>query len=199
MKIQNSFDVAVPVSDAWELLTDIEGIAPCMPGAELTEVLEDNSYRGNVTVRLGPVTLTFDGTARFEEMDEGNHRARVSAQGSDKKGRGGATADITFCLEPKEQQTTVVIDTDLTLSGSVAQYGRGAGMINELASQLVGQFAESLHEKISAAGSPESTEATEGESAVTPAPAKPISGFSLLWRSFWSALGKSLRKIFGGS
>ena len=148
MLIQCSFDVHVPVPQAWELLTDIEDIAPCMPGADLVEVLEDGAYRGNVSVRLGPVALTFEGIARFEEMDTDAHRARVTAQGSDRKGRGGATAEISFLLEPIDQGTRVLIDTDLTLSGSIAQYGRGAGMINELASQLVGQFADALHEKI---------------------------------------------------
>ena len=196
MEIQSSFDVAVPVSQAWTLLTDIEGIAPCMPGAELTEVLGDNAYRGNVTVRLGPVTLTFDGTARFDEMDVNTHRARVSAEGSDKKGRGGATADIMFRLEPNEEGTRVLIDTQLTLSGSVAQYGRGAGMINELASQLVGQFAESLHEKISATGDGSVSPADEVPSTGL---ANPVPVLGLVWRSFWMALSKGLKGIFSRS
>tara|TARA_Y100001934_G_scaffold275951_1_gene371479 strand:- start:3306 stop:3896 length:591 start_codon:yes stop_codon:yes gene_type:complete len=192
--IQCSFDVHVPVPQAWELLTDIEDIAPCMPGAELVEVLDDSAYRGNVSVRLGPVALTFDGIARFEEMDSDAYRARVSAQGSDKKGRGGATADIAFQLEPIDQGTRVLIDTDLTLSGSVAQYGRGAGMINELASQLVGQFADSLHEKIAASS-------TSGEPSADHAPApaspKPISGLTLVIRSIWAPFSRSLKGLFG--
>ena len=192
MRIQNSFDVAVPVPQAWELLTDIEEIAPCMPGAELTEVLDGDAYRGNVTVRLGPVTLTFDGTARFDEMDSEAYQARVSAQGTDSKGRGGATADMTFRLEPTEQGTKVVIDTDLNLSGSVAQYGRGAGMINELANHLVGRFAESLHEKIAVAGQT----SAPGIQDNTAAAAAPISGFGLVARTVWSALIRGLRRIF---
>ncbi|MCE2494382.1 MAG: SRPBCC family protein [Alphaproteobacteria bacterium] len=193
MRIQNSFDVAVPVPQAWELLTDIEEIAPCMPGAELTEVLDGDAYRGNVTVRLGPVTLTFDGTARFDEMDSEAYQARVSAQGTDSKGRGGATADMTFRLEPTEQGTKVVIDTDLNLSGSVAQYGRGAGMINELANHLVGRFAESLHEKIAVAGQ---TSAPGIQDNTAAAAAAPISGFGLVARTVWSALIRGLRRIF---
>ena len=193
MRIQNSFDVAVPVPQAWELLTDIEEIAPCMPGAELTEVLDGDAYRGNVTVRLGPVTLTFDGTARFDEMDSEAYQARVSAQGTDGKGRGGATADMTFRLEPTEQGTKVVIDTDLNLSGSVAQYGRGAGMINELANHLVGRFAESLHEKIAVAGQ---TSAPGIQDNTAAAAAAPISGFGLVARTVWSALIRGLRRIF---
>jgi len=193
--IQCSFDVYVPVTQAWALLTDIEDIAPCMPGAELVEVLEDSAYRGNVSVRLGPVALTFEGVARFEEMDSNAHCARVIAQGSDKKGRGGATAEISFLLEPIDQGTRVLIDTDLTLSGSIAQYGRGAGMINELASQLVGQFSDALHEKI-ATGTPSPD---LGAATVTaPASSKPISGITLILRSIWATILKSLKGPFGG-
>ena len=185
----------MPVPQAWELLTDIEDIAPCMPGADLVEVLEDGAYRGNVSVRLGPVALTFEGVACFEEMDSDVHRARVTAQGSDKKGRGGATAEISFLLEPIDQGTRVLIDTDLTLSGSIAQYGRGAGMINELASQLVGQFADALHEKIAAV--PPSRELGES-AAMAPASPKPISGITLILRSIWATILKSLKGLFGG-
>ena len=192
MQIQNTFEVAEPVSRAWTLLTDIEGIASCMPGSELTEVLGGNRYKGRVTVRLGPVTLTFDGTARFEEMDAVNHQARVSAQGNDKKGRGGAAADITFRLEPLGDGTKVLIDTDLTLFGSVAQYGRGAGMINELASQLVQQFAASLRENISANGAP----ADDAESGAPSPGAAPIPVLGLVWRSFLAALVKAAKNIF---
>lgn len=193
MRIRNSFDVAAPVPQAWDLLTDIEGIAPCMPGAELTEVLGDDAYRGKVTVRLGPVTLSFDGTARFDEMDAEAFRARVSARGADGKGRGGATADVTFRLEPAEPGTRVFIDTDLNLSGSVAQYGRGAGMIAELADRLVGQFADALHEKIAAAGQASAADVPE---EAPPASAPPIPGLRLLAGSAWSALIRGLTRIF---
>jgi carbon monoxide dehydrogenase subunit G len=192
LQIHSTFDVAEPVSRAWTLLTDIKGIASCMPGSELTEALGDNRYKGRVTVRLGPVMLTFDGTARLEEMDPVNHRARVSAQGSDKKGRGGATADIRFRLERLGDGTKVLIVTDLRLFGSVAQYGRGAGMINELASQLVQQFAASLREKISANGAP----ADDAESGAPDLGAAPIPVLGLVWRSFWAALVKAAKSIF---
>lgn len=193
MQIHSTFNVTKPVTQAWNLLTDIEGIVSCMPGAELTESLGDNRYKGRVTVKLGPVTLTFDGTARFEEMDAINHRARVSAQGSDKKGRGGATADIKFRLEPLGDQTKVLIDTDLILSGSVAQYGRGSGMINELAAQLVQQFADSLHKKISVSKVP----AHKAEGDAPALGATPIPLFSLVWRSIGAAVVKAARGVFG--
>ena len=94
MEFDNSFEVPLPADDAWKMLMDIRRIAPCMPGAALTEVVDDRTYKGKIGVRLGPVALTFAGTVKFEEIDDANHRARVAAQGSDAKGRGAAVADI---------------------------------------------------------------------------------------------------------
>ena len=129
MDIKNSFEVPLTVGEAWKILLNIKRIAPCMPGAELLEVIDPESYKGKVSVRLGPVALSFVGTARFEEIDEGRHRARVKGQGLDAKGRGGASGVVSFMLSPIEGGTKVDVDTNLNLSGSVAQYGRGAGMI----------------------------------------------------------------------
>src|SRR5436305_10344385 len=107
---------------------DIKRIAPCMPGAELSEVVDDKSYKGKIAVRLGPVALTFAGLVKFEEIDEANRTARVSAQGSDAKGRGGANAASVFRLEPSGSGSKVLVHTNLTLSGAIAQYGRGVGI-----------------------------------------------------------------------
>lgn len=196
MKINNSFNVGIPISDAWHLLTDIESIVPCMPGAELTEIVDETTFHGNVSVRLGPVSLKFSGTARFEEMDEQNYCAKVHAKGSDEKGRGGATADIIFQLESREQKTFVVIETDLALSGSVAQYGRGAGMINELASQLVGQFSTSLHNKITEENAMASNKSDGSEVPNKLDSIKPISGVSLMLKVGIAILTRFFRKIF---
>src|SRR5215469_3696224 len=98
MDIKNNFDVPLAVDAAWKTLLDIKRIAPCMPGAELLEIVDPNTYKGRVSVRLGPVALTFAGTARFEEIDAVAHRARVKAQGTDAKGRGGANGVVTFAL-----------------------------------------------------------------------------------------------------
>ena len=125
MKFDNSFEVSLPPPEAWTVLMDVERIAPCMPGASLTEVVDDGSFKGTVSVRLGPVALTFEGEARFNHIDEAAQTASVKAQGKDPKGRGGADATVTFRLEPSEIGSKVLIETDLTLSGSVAQYGRG--------------------------------------------------------------------------
>ncbi len=203
MEFENSFNVGVPVDQAWAILTDVERIAPCMPGAELTEVIDENSFKGKVSVRLGPVALTFAGDARFEDRDDEGHSARVKAQGRDSKGRGGANANVDFRLIPAEDGTTTVeIRTDLQLSGSVAQYGRGVGMIKDVATQLIDRFADALHEQIVAERGAEDTEAPSGDddapSAPPPAPAaKPISGFSLGASVMWNAIVRWLKGLFG--
>jgi carbon monoxide dehydrogenase subunit G len=215
MQFSNSFEVPLPPAQAWAFLLDIQRIAPCMPGAELTEVVDENTYKGKVAVRLGPVALSFAGTAKFEDIDHAAHKARVKAQGSDVKGRGGASANVSFALEPVGDGTKVVIDTDLNLSGSVAQYGRASGMIQSVASQIISQFAAALRGEIaqshaapvaeraasldtaaSTAETPASTEpASTGTGAATrPPAAKPISGFSLILRALWDSLRGALRR-----
>jgi carbon monoxide dehydrogenase subunit G len=201
MDIKNSFDVPVPVDEAWRLLLDIKRIAPCMPGAELLEVVDPKTYKGKVSVRLGPVALSFVGTARFEEIDEAAHRARVKGQGSDAKGRGGASGVVTFVLLPTDGGTKVDVSTNLNLSGSVAQYGRGTGMIQDVATQIIGQFANALRAMLAqdqtaqsaAPGSPGPVHGL-GETPTAPVAPKPISGFSLMVRVLWN----SLRRLFGG-
>jgi carbon monoxide dehydrogenase subunit G len=121
MEFDNTFEVPLPPAEAWPLLMDIQRIAPCMPGAQLTEVVDDRTYKGNIGVRLGPVALTFAGIIKFEEIDDTNHTARVKAQGTDAKGRGGANAAASFRLESAGAGSKVVVHTDLTLSGAVAQ------------------------------------------------------------------------------
>ena len=180
MKIENGFDLPLPAAEAWRVLLDIERVARCVPGAELTEKLDPDSYRGKIAVRLGPVALSFNGTARFVEIDEAARRVRVKANGSESKGRGGAEASAQFALaEIGPRQTHVAITTDLALNGSVAQYGRGAAMIGAVAQQLVDQFAARL-------GAELSSEATAP--AEIAAPLRPISGFRLVFAALWRAI-----------
>jgi carbon monoxide dehydrogenase subunit G len=154
MEFDNAFEVPLPVDQTWKLLMDIQRIAPCLPGAELTEVVDDRTYKGKVGVRLGPVSLAFAGTVKFDEIDDANHRARISAQGSDAKGRGAANATATFHLEPVAAGSKVLVHTNLTLSGSVAQYGRGVGIIQMTAAQIITQFANNLKAQLGPAASP---------------------------------------------
>jgi carbon monoxide dehydrogenase subunit G len=153
MEFDNSFEVPLPPEQAWALLMDIPRIAPCMPGAELTEVVDAKNYKGKISVRLGPVALAFAGRVAFDGIDEANRTARVTAQGSDAKGRGGANAAATFRIEPSGDGAKVLIHTDLMLSGAVAQYGRGVGMIQSTAAQIIGQFANNLRAQL-AGGAP---------------------------------------------
>jgi carbon monoxide dehydrogenase subunit G len=197
MEFDNSFEVPLPPAAAWPVLMDIRGIAPCMPGAQLTEVVDDRTYKGQIAVRLGPVALTFAGTVTFEEIDDANFRARLRAQGNDAKGRGSAQAAATFRLEPAAAGAKVLVHTDLTLSGAVAQYGRGVGMIQATAAALMNQFAANL--KAQLAARPAAASATPASAASMPAaasmppPATPISGFALLW----AVCVNALRRLFG--
>jgi carbon monoxide dehydrogenase subunit G len=209
MEFDNAFEVPLPPAEAWPLLMDIRGIAPCMPGAQLTDVIDDRNYKGNISVRLGPVALTFAGVVTFEEIDDINHSARVRAQGTDAKGRGSAQAKATFKLEPSAAGSKVLVHTDLTLSGSVAQYGRGVGMIQATAAALMNQFANALKAQIAqrrpagpaaatpaldpAPGTP-SPAAKLPHAAKPPQAAKPISGFTLMMQVLWN----SIRGLFGG-
>ena len=198
MEFDNSFEVPLPPADAWKVLLDIKRIAPCMPGAELTEVVGDNTYKGKIGVRLGPVALTFAGIVKFDEIDNVKHTARVSAQGTDAKGRGGANASSVFHLEPAGSGSKVLVHTNLTLSGAVAQYGRGVGIIQATATQIMNQFAKSLKDKLAqepAAATPATTAAPPAMQSSpslvpppAPPPAKPISGFSLMAQVLWSWL-----------
>jgi uncharacterized protein len=196
MEFDNSFEVPLPPAQTWKVLNDIERIAPCMPGAELTEVVDADTYKGRIAVRLGPVALTFAGVVKFEERDETNYSARIAAQGTDAKGRGGANSVATIRLEPAGGGSKVLVHTNLTLSGSVAQYGRGVGIIQATATQLMNQFAKCLKEKlaqdqpVAAAGSPAPLQSSP--SIVPPSPpaaaAKPISGFALMIKVIWSSI-----------
>jgi|SRR5262249_25965040 len=190
MEFDNSFEVPLPPDKAWKLLLDIERIAPCMPGAELTEVVGQDSYKGKINVRLGPVALTFAGIVRFEAIDNAAHTARVAAQGTDAKGRGGANATSEFRLEGAGSGSKVLVHTSLTLSGAVAQYGRGVGIIQATAAQLMNQFATALREQLAREGTTAPAAARAAAASATPASAaaaaKPISGFALLAKGFWS-------------
>jgi carbon monoxide dehydrogenase subunit G len=185
MEFDNTLDVPLPPAEAWKLLLDIKRIASCIPGAELTEVVDDVSYKGKVAVRLGPVALSLVGQAKFEAIDHANHTARLKAQGSDPKGRGATDSVIDFRLEPAGTGTKVVIHTNVKLAGAIAQYGRGAGMIQSFASQLIVQFGDALKAQLAAS--------SETPVASTP-PAKPIAGFTLIAKNIWDAIVRLFKR-----
>jgi carbon monoxide dehydrogenase subunit G len=186
---ENSFTVAAPLDEAWKLILNVPEIAPCLPGANLTEQVDADTYKGNVAIKLGPVALTFNGTAQIIQRDDAGHTATVRANGSDSKGRGAAKAETRFQLLPEARGTNVQIVTDLTLTGSVAQYGRGGGLIQTVAAGLIDQFEQRLNERLG------KTSASGGVSStpdIVQANAPNSIGLGLLWR----ILVSRIRNVF---
>ena len=171
MRIENSFTVALPVEDAWKVLLDVQRIAPCVPGAELQEVAGDE-YRGVVEVKLGTITAQYKGAVRFAEVDEAGRRIVVAAEGRETSGQGNASATVTATLHPAgEDRTEVAIETDLTISGRIAQFGRG--VMTDVSSKLLGDFARCLqHDLLSSETAVEPTPAP-AEAITTDAPVAP--------------------------
>ena len=145
MKIEDEFRVDVGIDEAWKGLLDVERIAPCMPGAQLQEV-EGDEYRGIVKVKVGPITAQYKGVARLTETDETTHTVVLQAEGRDTRGQGTASATVTATLTPDGTGTRVHIDTDLNVTGKVAQFGRG--VMADVSSKLLGQFAQNLERDV---------------------------------------------------
>ncbi|MET0424972.1 MAG: SRPBCC domain-containing protein [Actinoplanes sp.] len=164
MRITNEFTVHSPIDDAWRVLTDLEGIAPCLPGAQLTGV-DGDVYRGKVKIKVGPVISEFTGTAQFAEKDEAGRRAVIDAKGRDARSAGNAAAVVTAVLTPDGDSTKVNVDTDLKISGKLAQFG--SSMIKEVSAKLLAQFVANLETKLAADDTPVS------DAAASPADAAP--------------------------
>jgi carbon monoxide dehydrogenase subunit G len=166
MELSNEFEVAMPVDDAWAVLTDIEKIAPCMPGAELREV-EGEEFRGVVKVKVGPITASYKGVARFEELDVKAHKAVLKAEGRETRGQGNATALITATLSSSAKGTKVEVATDLAITGKVAQFGRG--VLADVSGKLLDQFVHNLESTVlavpDASATPPATASSPGAAA----------------------------------
>jgi carbon monoxide dehydrogenase subunit G len=189
MLIQNAFTVSRSVDDVWAYLLDVERIAPCLPGAALTDTIDDRHWKGQVDVKFGPVSMTFNGTVEMEERDDAAHRVRLRAKGMEARGKGAANATITASLEPVEDETRVSIDADMTLTGAAAQLSRG--LLPEVSKRLTAQFADCLQQNLMA------TAPEEAASAAT-ATAHPVSGFRLALAAMWTNIVHALRRLFGG-
>jgi uncharacterized protein len=163
VELEHKFTVAAPVEQAWEVLLDLERIAPCMPGAMLTSY-EGDEFTGEVRVKIGPVTMTFAGQGRFLERDAGARRMVLEAAGKDRRGGGTARATVRAQLRGEDGGTAVAVHTDLVITGRAAQFGRG--MIGEVSNRLLGQFTECLAGKLAATDEP----APATEPAPTAAP-----------------------------
>jgi uncharacterized protein len=211
MQLTNRFAVPASPDRTWQRLLDVERIAPCVPGASLTEVVNDRTFKGKATVKVGPISLSFDGVAELVEVDHDTRTARLKARGADAKGRGGAEAEARFQVEPDGDGSQVTVLTDLALSGGVAQYGRASGLLQEVANQIVAQFARNLADDIAAGTAAEAA----AEAAANPAPAddppapprpaaprpapanNAVSGLSLITAAIRAILGRSLGRLFG--
>jgi uncharacterized protein len=189
MEFDHTLEVPLPPDEAWTLLLDIQRIASCIPGAALTEVVDERTYKGQVAVRLGPVALSLVGQARLEEIDSANRKARVKAQGADPKGRGSTDSVIEFRLEPAGNGTRVLIHSEVKLAGLIAQYGRGSGMIQSVASQLIAQFGSALKAHIE-----QSRSRPVAAAEAIPPPTKPVSGLALIARALWDSIARLFRK-----
>ena len=218
MKLEQSFEVRAPLKRVWETLIDVERVAPCLPGAEITDASEDGTYRGTFSVRLGPTTAAYRGELRIEDLDETAHRVTMQATGQDKRGQGSAKATIVSNMRSEGDVTMVGVETDFTITGRLARFGRG-GMIQDISNRLMKEFADCLQERIEAtppdtppaappagstvdrvldavvAATPEgagSMPPVTAEPAPPARPVKPIGGFSLFFR----ALVDRLRRLF---
>jgi uncharacterized protein len=186
MLIKSDFDVAQPIDKVWAFFDDIPGVAACLPGAELTDDLGDNKYLGKVAVRMGPVKLSFSGTANITERDDTAKRIVIDAAGADEKGRGQASMLITASLEAVGKTTNVGVVQDVQLSGAAAQYGRG--MISDVTAVLMRDFATNLQRRIDAVERGESADGLPGASAA--------GGFTIAMRAMRMALTRVFRRFF---
>jgi uncharacterized protein len=212
MKLEQTFEVQAPLAHVWEALIDLERVAPCLPGAAITGHDEDGTYHGTFSVKLGPMTAAYNGTIRIEDADEASHTATLRARGTDKRGQGGANATIVNRLSEHDGATQVEAETDFTITGRLAQFGRG-GIMEDVSNRLMREFATCLSSRLGeappAAPVPSGAEVTAGDAApeevavaaptpstpppaATPPAAAPVKGFSL----FFSVVWERIKRLF---
>ncbi len=146
MKLENEFTVDAPVDEAWNVMLDLERVTPCLPGAQLTEQAGDGEHKGQMRIKLGPVTQDYEGRVWFEETDESQHRAVLRADGQDARGQGTASATITSTLHEENGSTRVRVETDMQITGRAAQFGQG--IQQEVASKIMDQFSDCLEKEV---------------------------------------------------
>jgi uncharacterized protein len=204
MKLEQSFEVEAPIERVWEALVDVERVAPCLPGAAIDRVDDQGVYHGTFQVKLGPTTASYRGTLEMQSVDEAARSVTMKAHGSDKRGQGSANATMASRLTQQDGVTRVDVETDFTITGRLARFGRG-GMIQDVSNRLLREFASCLQSSIVAepavgpAGEPTSAETGSAASepaadrpAAPPPQAKPIKGISL----FFGALMDRIRRLF---
>jgi carbon monoxide dehydrogenase subunit G len=185
LRLENSFEVPAPPEAAWDLLLDVPRVVPCMPGAELTEVVDDSNWKAKIAVKLGPVSLAFGTDVKLEQADEAARRVTLSADGRELRGRGAARANIESSLAATNGGTRVNIVTDLHLTGPAAQYGRG--LVADVSSQLIDRFADCLKAQL------ETAQPERAEAAVATA-GKPVGGLRLGLAAIWRSIVRFFRR-----
>jgi carbon monoxide dehydrogenase subunit G len=202
--IENEFTVTAPVEDLWAYLLDVERIAPCMPGAELTEIVDERTWKGKLNAKFGPVTMAFAGTVVMESRDDEAKRVVLKARGMEQKGKGAAEATVTSWLEPGpgDGQTTVKMQAEIVLTGTAAQLSRG--LLPEISRKLTQQFADCLQASMqaeqvaAAAGAPAEAAGPAATAPARPAAAKPVGGIGLGLSAIWAIVRNFFRRLFGG-
>jgi carbon monoxide dehydrogenase subunit G len=169
MKLEQSFTVAAPVEQVWDMLVDVERVAPCLPGAEITGQTPEGAYQGTFTVKLGPATASYRGSLSMQSLDEASRTATMSAKGTDKRGQGGANATIVSTMRQEGEETVVDVVTDFTITGRLARFGRG-GMIEDISKRMMRDFSQCLQSTLSAEqAAPAGAEAAPAAAAGAPA------------------------------
>lgn len=185
MIIEQSFTVDAPAKRVWALLVDIERVAPCLPGAEITGREGEDAYAGNFSVKIGPAQASYAGRLRLESLDEATRTAVMHAEGQDRRGQGSARAQLTNAVRETVGGTEVTITTDLVLTGRLAQVGR-PGMMQDVAARLVREFSACLRTQL--------VPAAEGGGAPPPPEARPIRGISLFFSILWERVKRCFRR-----
>lgn len=190
MELDNAFDVAAPPHEVYAYLLDVNSVAGCVPGAELSEVVDPNTFNGRVRIKVGPITVSYQGTARIVARDDEAHRAEIQAEGRETSGPGSARAHAVMTVTAAEGHSHVSIHTDYTVAGRVAQFGRG--VMEDVSRRLVGQMADCIKQSLEQGPSPASG-GTSPSSGEEPHAAKPVNAFSLMFAVFWDRI----RRLFG--
>jgi carbon monoxide dehydrogenase subunit G len=176
MKLEQSFTVTAPVEQVWAMLVDVERVAPCLPGAEITGQTPEGGYEGTFSVKLGPATAAYRGSLQMESLDEASRTATMKANGTDKRGQGGAHATIVSTMAQQGEETQVDVVTDFTITGRLARFGRG-GMIEDISKRLMRDFAQCLQATLAAEqAAPAAAAAAPAEAAAEAATAAPLPG-----------------------
>lgn len=197
MRVENTVPIPASLDEAWELVQDVPRLAPCIPGAELTEVLGDDSWKGKVHIKVGPIALQFVGTIVRKELDQAAHRMVLKADGSEAKGRGSAEAEIEASLASTEPETTdLTLAMDIDLQGAVAQYGRG--VVADITTELLKQFGQRVaglleQEKVAATAVVEGAAPPVPVTPAAPPAVKPVGGFRLVVKALWGSFKRLFR------